>query len=63
MKFLTEVGIGEVCSKQVLVRECYVLELKVGEKDVHTIELVTTGPQVPLPPFELIEQGVETQDK
>lgn len=28
IKFSTEIGIGEVCGEQVLVRECYIQELK-----------------------------------
>lgn len=47
MKFSTKVGIGEVCSEQVLGPECYVQELKDGEKDVRMVKPSTVGEQFP----------------
>ncbi|XP_041020406.1 uncharacterized protein LOC121262037 [Juglans microcarpa x Juglans regia] len=39
MKFSTKAGIGEVHGKQALARECYVQELKRGERDVKMVEM------------------------
>lgn len=44
-EILHKKGFREVCGEQVLTRECYVQELKVGEKNVKMAELPTLGDQ------------------
>ncbi|KAF5445106.1 hypothetical protein F2P56_034184 [Juglans regia] len=64
IKFTTKVGVGAVRGEQVLARECYVQELKRGERDVKMVEPQENGDATyPSSPHEVFMMEVDTRDE
>lgn len=49
MKFLMYGSMSEVQGEQVLVRECYIQELKSGDLDIYDAERAEQGETLPSP--------------
>ncbi|KAG2411251.1 hypothetical protein I3760_Q013600 [Carya illinoinensis] len=63
MKFPTRIGVGEVCGEHILARECYVQELKQGEREVSVVESGKVADMAFSPPSQVLMTKVETRNE